>query len=87
LDGLHGEFSNKPVALITASTSGKKGHQALLDVLKVVGAVPASESQLLIPFAQTKIDRANGVTDAVPLQQLKQHVDNFCSVMDGVSTS
>jgi len=82
-----GEFSNKPVALITASTSGTKAHQSLIEVLNILGAVPASENQLLIPFAQTKINSANEITDSATLNELTQHVEKFCSVMEAVSMS
>ena len=65
------EFSHKPVALITASTSGSKGHKALFDVLNVIEAIPAKEEQLLIPFAKTKIDESNKIKDPATFEQLR----------------
>ena len=65
------EFSHKPVALITASTSGSKGHKALIDVLNVIEAIPAKEEQLLIPFAKTKIDESNKIKDPATFEQLR----------------
>jgi len=54
-----GEFTDKPVAVITASSSGEKAHEALLTVMNVItGQVPGS-STLLIPYIRTKI--ANGI--------------------------
>lgn len=50
-----GEFTDKPVAVITASSSGEKAHQALLTVMNVLtGHVPNS-STLLIPYIRTKV--------------------------------
>jgi hypothetical protein len=49
------EFSHKPVTLITASSSGQKGHQSLLDTLKVIECDIPESSQLLISFVKTKI--------------------------------
>jgi len=54
-----GEFTDKPVAVITASSSGEKAHEALLTVVNVItGHVPAS-SALLIPYVRTKV--TNGI--------------------------
>jgi chromate reductase, NAD(P)H dehydrogenase (quinone) len=54
------EFSHKSTLLITASTDGQWGHQALLETLKVIEAGNIEQQQLLIQFAQTKI-RKDGV--------------------------
>ena len=75
------EFSHKPVALITASTSGSKGHKALIDVLNVIEAIPATEAQLLIPFAKTKIDENNEIKDPATFEQLRDLVSKFYSRM------
>jgi NAD(P)H-dependent FMN reductase len=50
------EFSNKPTALITASSVGQKGHASLLETLKIIEAKITNDTQLLIPFAKTKIN-------------------------------
>jgi len=71
------EFSHKPVALITASTSGSKGHKALIDVLNVIEAIPAKEEQLLIPFAKTKIDESNKIKDPATFEQLRDLAHQF----------
>lgn len=49
------EFSQKPVLLITASSSGEKAHASLLETLKVIEAIIPEECQLLISYAKTKI--------------------------------
>ncbi|HSB93287.1 MAG TPA: NADPH-dependent FMN reductase [Flavitalea sp.] len=81
-----GEFSHKPVALITASTSGSKGHKALIDVLNVIEAIPATEEQLLIPFAKTKIDEDNKIKDPTTFEQLRDLANHFYSRMTEART-
>ena len=75
------EFSGKPVALITASTSGEKGHKALIDVLNVIEAVPATDEQLLIKFAKTKIDDDNKIKDPATLEQVQDLVNSFYNII------
>lgn len=57
------EFSHKPTALITASSVGAKGHASLLETLKIIEAGITDETQLLIPYAKTKISAAGKITD------------------------
>ena len=49
------EFSQKPVALVTASLSGLKGHAALLETLQVIEARITNSTGLVISFAKTKM--------------------------------
>ena len=56
------EFRNKPVALITASSLGNKGHAALMETLKVIEANITDDTQLVISFAKTKIGK-DKITD------------------------
>lgn len=70
-------FSEKPVALITASASGAKAHESLQLVMKTVGADMNEETQLLIQGAKGKIDSTGEITDAATAQQLKQLVASF----------
>lgn len=71
------EFSRKPVALITASSMGQKGHQSLLETLKVIEAAMTAETQLLISFAKTKISSDNTMTDEKTLSVVKSLIDAF----------
>ena len=75
------EFSNKPVALITASSVGQKGHQALIETLKVIEAAMTTETQLLISFAKTKISSNNTITDTKTLSEVELLTDAFCRLM------
>src|SRR5215831_1304125 len=71
------EFSHKPVALITASSQGKKGHAALLETLKVIEAEIPDETQLLISFAKTKINSSAEITDEETLIAVKTLIEAF----------
>jgi chromate reductase len=64
------EFSHKPVALITASTSGVKGHQSLLETLKVIEANITNETQLVISHIKAKIDSNGNVIHEETVQKI-----------------
>ena len=72
-----GEFSHKPVLLITASTDGKSGHHAMLETLCVLEAKNIDELQLLIPFARTKVNSDNKITDEKTLADVKEILEKF----------
>ncbi|MCQ9636053.1 NAD(P)H-dependent oxidoreductase [Chryseobacterium sp. WG14] len=54
-------FSEKPVAVITASASGEKGHEELLMILKTLGATIAADHQLLIKGIKGKFNSDGSV--------------------------
>lgn len=62
--------------LITASTDGRFAHAAFLEVLNVIEA-DVNNHQLLIPFARTKIDADNIITDIITGTALKQVIERF----------
>jgi chromate reductase, NAD(P)H dehydrogenase (quinone) len=62
------EFSHKPTALITASTSGEKGHTSLLETLKVIEAKIDNKTSLLISIPRTKIKEGAIVDEATLLK-------------------
>jgi NAD(P)H-dependent FMN reductase len=64
------EFSHKPVALITASSLGQKGHRALMETLNVIEANIPETSQLIISYVKTKVKGAQ-IIDANTLEQVK----------------
>ncbi|MEJ7678672.1 MAG: NADPH-dependent FMN reductase [Segetibacter sp.] len=76
------EFSHKPVALITASTSGEKAHASLLGTLNVIEAKIGKQSQLLIQFAKTKVNDKNAITDNTTLTSIKELIDSFIDTMN-----
>jgi chromate reductase len=77
-----GEFSRKPTVLITASTDGKFGHQALLETLRVIEAENVDELQLLIPFIKTKLSEDNKIKDEKMLEGIKKLMDAFIITMN-----
>jgi len=58
-----GEFIDKPVGLITASSQGEKGHAALLLILTAISARIVEDASLLISFVRAKLDKEGNVKD------------------------
>src|SRR3954469_23590163 len=58
-----GELVNKPVALITAASSGDKAHAAWLQIFSALSADIPAEGALLIPFIRTKFNIQGEVSD------------------------
>ena len=83
------EFSHKPVALITASLSGLKGHAALLETLHVIEAKITADTGLIISFAKvisfakTKISANCIITDEAALAAVKKLIEAFSSIDAG----
>ena len=76
-----GEFYDKPVALITASTSGEKAHASFSETLNAVGARITNDTRLLISNAKTKINADNIITDNETRDKLKHLIVAFNSLM------
>jgi chromate reductase, NAD(P)H dehydrogenase (quinone) len=72
-----GEFVDKPVGLVTASSQGEKGHAALLLVLTAISATMIDGATLLIPFVRAKLDKTGHVKDNSLLDQLTLIVQNL----------
>jgi chromate reductase, NAD(P)H dehydrogenase (quinone) len=58
-----GEFIDKPVGLITASSQGEKGHAALLLILTAISSTVVSGATLLISFVRSKLDQEGRIKD------------------------
>ena len=58
-----GEFIDKPVGLITASSQGEKGHAALLLILTAISSTVVSDATLLISFVRSKLDPEGKIKD------------------------
>jgi len=67
-----GEFIDKPVALITASSVGTNAHASLQLTLGAISAIVPDDAKLLIPFIRTKINADSSITDADVLVSLKK---------------
>ena len=58
-----GEFIDKPVGLITASSQGEKGHAALLLILTAISSKVVYDATLLISFVRSKLDHEGRIKD------------------------
>ncbi len=76
-----GEFVDKPVALITASSSGQYAHQSLQLTLGALSAKLHEDAKLLIPFVRTKIGADGQVTDKEVLNHLGKLLDALISTI------
>ena len=72
-----GELANKPVAVITAATSGEKAHASLLLTLTALSAHVLEECTLLIPFIRSKIDAEGNVKDMETRTAINSIMDTF----------
>ena len=73
-----GDFMNKVVALITASSQGEKGHEALQLVLTAIAAKLDPKTTLLISSIRAKVKEGN-ISDVHTLEAVKnlsQHLLN-----------
>jgi chromate reductase len=75
------EFSQKPVALITASTQGHKGHWSLMETLKIIESDIPDSSQLLISHVKTKV-KNDKIIDADTLNQVKKLIDSLINTIE-----
>ena len=75
------EFSHKPVALITASPMGQKGHVSLLETMKIIESDITDETQLLISHAKTKINNDFIITDNKTLEEINSLLKAFNKIL------
>jgi chromate reductase len=64
-------FSNKPTALITASSSGEKAHESLMLVMNTLGIKTSEDMCLLISGVKSKLNLHGEVIDMILNHQLK----------------
>jgi chromate reductase len=74
-------FSEKPLALITASGLGQKAHESLLLIMKTIYASYTEETQLLISGARTKVSD-NRITDNETLLRIQTLMNSFIILMN-----
>lgn len=77
------EFSKKPVALITASTSGTRAHQSLLGTLLIIESRISAATQLLISGIQTKLNSDLQITDEETLNKVNQLIRSLTEMVNG----
>jgi chromate reductase, NAD(P)H dehydrogenase (quinone) len=68
-------FTDKPVAIITASAHGQKGHEELQLIMNTVMATFTSDTTLLIQGVKGKINKEGQVTDSKTLQELHNFIE------------
>ena len=79
-----GEFYDKPVALITASSSGEKGHASLLQTLTALSAKMNDDTKLRIPFILSRFDKSGKLNDDAVIHSVKNVLDNLISIIKEV---
>lgn len=77
MDCFNNFFSDKPVALITASGIGEKTHESLLLLMKTIGSSFDEKTTLLIQGARAKMDNNGKIKDLKTLEELKNLVNAF----------
>ena len=75
------EFYRKPVALITASTLGYKGHQALMETLKIIGSKITDDTHLVISAIKTKVTNDNKIIDPETHTEVMEMMKAFEEIM------
>ena len=70
-------FSRKPLGIITASTSGIKGHEELQLIMRTLMATFTSETTLLIQGIKGKIDAKGAIIDI----QTKESLQRFTKAL------
>ncbi len=76
-------LTNKPAALVTASSSGQKAHEALQLVMRTVGAKLTESASLLITAPKTKLNIEGKITDEATLQNIRQLMEAFMDMLSG----
>lgn len=71
------DFSNKPVAVITASTSGEKAHESLLGTLRIIEAKVDERATLLISHSKAKVNDKPEITDEKTLKEVTEAMNAF----------
>ncbi|QES87872.1 NADPH-dependent FMN reductase [Rhizosphaericola mali] len=71
-------FTEKPVAIITASSSGEKAHEELQLILKTLGAKFDDKTSLLIKGIKGKFEK-NGLLDKETVGLLENLMQNFAA--------
>ena len=79
-----GELVNKPLALVTAATSGDKAHAALLLTFTALSSTIPPNGELLIPYVRSKLDAHGSISDPATAAQLQQVVN---ALVAGISAN
>lgn len=80
-------FSKKPVALITAGTSGHKAHQSLLGTLLIIESRISEATQVVVSSVRTKVNDQGVITDEVTLTDIRKLIQSLAGLADGSVTA
>jgi chromate reductase len=72
-----GNLVDKPVAVITASSSGTYAHPQLLTILGALSAKVIEDATLLISFIRAKMDNEGNITDETTERELRAVIGNL----------
>ncbi|MBS1599448.1 MAG: NAD(P)H-dependent oxidoreductase [Bacteroidetes bacterium] len=72
-----GEFVDKPVALVVASTGGENAYASLLLTLKALSARMEKDGSALISYVRSKLDNKGNVSDPETLKILQTVIDRL----------
>jgi chromate reductase, NAD(P)H dehydrogenase (quinone) len=75
-------FSDKAVGLITASTSGAKGHDQLKVIVNTLAAITSEETNLLISGVKSKINVDGQIVDQPTKQAIAKFVTSFIDLLE-----
>jgi chromate reductase len=70
-------FYQKPVALITAASSGEKAHASLLLTLTALSTKISAETSQLIPAVRSKLNENNELKDPQTFNEIKTTFNTF----------
>lgn len=70
-------FTDKPLALITASANGEKAHEELQLIMETLMTKFTFETTLLIQGVKGKIDNNGNITDSQTKEKLTNFIDAF----------
>ncbi len=70
-------FYNKPVAVITAATSGEKAHDSLLLTLTALSTKISADTSLLIQAVRSRLSENNVLKDPQTFNEIKAAFNNF----------
>jgi chromate reductase len=72
-----GSFSQKAVAVITASSLGEKAHESLIGTIRIIDAKLPDETTLLISNIRTKFDADGELVDVETLGKIQELINYF----------
>ncbi len=75
-------FSEKPIGLITASTSGLKGHEELKLIMETIQTIFVDDTTLLIQGVKGKVTKEGKVTHKDTRNELIKFVEHFDNLLN-----